>query len=388
MTKTHELEKDAHRAYRQFRVQDAALLWLQASEQSRELGNVADWYKFQVWAAEAFTVAQQYAKAMDLLLEVRMYEPPDRPNFEAWLAHKALFALVAATNPQIKRLQGYLNELRQLATQQTVPAGDMPELEGDVLFDQGKFSEARAAYEKAWVVYDDKGYVKYGKAFNAAKCCLQLGQIKPAKDWHDAGFGTQENYQTRLIDAAELELRIALAEPDWAALITLLSKLDDTCAGIQGDGSKNAVNQLSARVHLLYQTELDPMQPSHPAQQSLLRPLLDRKNVHTQFDYRLLMLDFRVAALRFIVGIPPVDDLYCVQPQAMPAKQRATLNKKQYQRGLQRALASCKQAERYGRRIDDLLQCDYRQQEVAKRLKRIQEISEYVSIAQEKANGS
>lgn len=388
MAKAKELNKDAWQAYQQSRYRDAVLLWLQASDKSRGLSNAADWYKYRVWAADALAETQQYVKAMDLLMEVRIHEPPDRPNYEAWLAQKRLIDIVKYTQPQHERLQSYLKELRQMANQQKVPAGDLPFLEGQLLDLQGRFSEACKAYEKVWSTHDGDGYVKFEVAFQAAKICLPLRQFKAAKDWQRACLGTKENYQGRFIRAAQVKLRIALAETNWTALRTLLSQYDDAGAGIQDDDYQNSLNHLGCLVHLLDQAALDPMLASHPAQQNLLRPLLDRKNVHTQFNYRLLVLDFRLAALRFVVGVAAVDDMYYAQPQQVPAKQTAKFDRKQYQHRLQRALASCKQAECYGRRIDSLLQCEYRQQEVAKRRQRIEEISEYVSTMEGKSNGN
>lgn len=382
MAKVSELDKDAWQAYRQSHFRDAALIWLQASDQSRELGNATDWYKYRFWVAEALNRAGHYAKALNLLLEIGLHEPADRPNYEASLAQTKLVQITLLTNPDYKQLQTYLYDYQQLTTRQKMPAGDLPHMQGKILFRQGFFNQALNAYEQAWQVYDNSGYVKYTKAFCAAECCLKLGQIKQAQDWLQAGVNTQENYQEGLNLAAALELQIALAVSTPSTLKTLpslLSQLDDMIIGSQAGEDHCILNEFSVRVHLLCQPQLDPMQASHLAQQSLLRPLQNRKDVHNQFEYRLLILDFRLAALRFLVGIAAVDDLYYAQSQVLPEKS-AIIDSSQCKKRLQRVLASHQQAKRYGGRIDKMLQCTYRQNEVTKRYQRIQEIAQYLGV--------
>jgi len=378
MSKPHELHKQAWKAYEASRYRDAALLWQQAADQSRELQRTADWFTCQVWAAEALKASSEYRQAFSLLLEAHLHEPADRPDYEAWIARKNIIEIGLATDPEYSRLRRYLDELQQLSQTQNTPAGDLPNIEGRIYAQQGNFTAALNAFEQAWQVHDGKGYMKYAHAFNAVSCCLALGKTKAARDWLQAGLQTQEQYQDRLILAARYELKIALAEGKWQTLPNLLSKLDDITAESQDGGDGDNLDQLATRVQLLTDPNQDPLKTNHPAHQSLLRPLFDRQSVHSQFDYRLLMLDFRLAALRFAVGIKPVDDFYYTKPQKIPhwqIKQPLPDTPKR----LQRALSSCQLAQQYGKRIDDLLQCDYRQQVVAKRRERIQEIADFIA---------
>ena len=178
--------------------------------------------------------------------------------------------------------------------------------------------------------------------------------------------------------AAILQLDIAIAEEWTADLIGALSEYDTAVAGTQSGNDCDKFNRYSVRVQLMTQAELDPMQPSHPAQQAVLRRLSSHKDVHDQFEYRILWLDFRLAVLRFALGIPAVDDQFYAQPQQMLITPKPC-DRFDQQRRFHRVLASCQQAEQYGRKLDQLLQTIYRQDLIAKRRVRIQAIQAWVA---------
>lgn len=378
MAKHIDLNRDALRAYRDGRSRDAALLWLKAAEAARALKDGTAWYKYRVWAANSFHQADENARAMDMLMEARLHEPPDRPDLEAWIAREDLIEITLNTHPDLTRLTAFLNELKAMATRQNAPAGDVPLLEGRILQGQGRHAEALASYERAWQVYDGRGYIKYNHASWAARCCLALARPAAARDWLAASRATNEDFQGRLVDETAIELRLglfhALTDAGTARLPALLRRLRDAAEGMQDHATQDLLSELGARVALLDPANGDPMAHDHPARRLLTRRLANARNVPGEYGRRALLVDFRLAALRFLVGMPPAEDYYYRQPHRLPASPpEIDMGEFRYRR--QRALAACRRAEVYGKRIDGLLKCGWRQKSVNKRRARIGEIA-------------
>nr|VFJ64905.1 MAG: Tetratricopeptide repeat-containing protein [Candidatus Kentron sp. FW] len=521
MPKPTELHQDAHRAYRDGQFRDAALLWLQASEAARELKDSAAWYQYRVWAADGFRCADEYARAMALLLEARLHEPPERPDYKAWVAQKVLLEITVNTHPARARLAEILEELEEMATRQNVPAGDIPLLEGWILRRQGRYTEALAAFERAWQRHDGRGFPKYALALWAAVCCLKLANPSAARDWLAASRKTGEDSQQRLVWEAMMALGLGLftarndeagdgppddptgapsdpgssveisratdrisrsarndsgkarndsgsdrndresdrnnretvistegrdlehekkpfahkifrfaqrispfghkisrfarndsgsgrndsgsggndsgssrkddaqdspARPSTRAethpprLPVLLRQLEDAAAGMQDHWTRDLLAGLGARVALLDPANGDPLARGHPARQLLTRRVSNRKDVHEQYSRRVLLVDFRLAALRFWAGMAPAEDLYYQRPQRLPESSPGVLtptrgNEEEFRRRQQRALAACDRADGYGKWLDGLLECDWRQRQIRERRARIEEIT-------------
>jgi hypothetical protein len=266
-----------------------------------------------------------------------------------------------------------------LAEVRTKP--DISSLAGDVFFRKKQLLEALEQYQKGWSEYDGKGgYAKYGFAFDAATCCLYLGQLHQAKDWLKAGEMVCDKYQAGVHEKVELNIQLALAEAQsFSSLPVLLRQLDNQAQVMQNNASKDTYNMLAVRVALLANPDLDPMQRHHPISPPLMQRLRHVKSVHEQYQYRLLLLDVRLAALRFCTRIAPVDDLYYARPQQLPAEKNA-IDMNQLRLRVQKALQTARQAERYGRKIDEMLECDWRQEEVQERCRRIMEIARHYSL--------
>ena len=93
------------------------------------------------------------------------------------------------------------------------------------------------------------------------------------------------------------------------------------------------------------------------------------------FTSCLGVLDFRLAALRYAVGIAPVDDLFYTKPQEVPVQVFPVAAAYDLAERLRKARASWNRARANARQLDDWLECGWRQERVEARRERIDQIA-------------
>lgn len=371
-----DLNKEARASYRQGRYDEAALVFRRAAAAALDIGNQAAWFEYTVWAALAKTEQGDLLAAMRLLLEARSQEPNDAPQYEAWLARKGQFEITFACAPELPRLQLLLQELQNYGARNHVPAADIECVEAELLLARGFWAKSLVCSESAWTKHDGKGTVKYGIACCAMAAATRLGHTAVAHEWLVVLQGCgNDNFSDKAFRNAEENLKLALAEKgSFATVEPLLRTLADHAISLQVNSITDRLRELSTRVHLLDALAGDPCSRHHPARSTLRQRPANRNSVFDRYAARLLVLDYRLAALRFVVGIPPVDDLYysCPQQTSLPAppKQIALIRKR-----LAKAHAAASWVRIYARHLDDVLECDWRQREIQARCTRINDIA-------------
>jgi hypothetical protein len=60
------------------------------------------------------------------------------------------------------------------------------------------------------------------------------------------------------------------------------------------------------------------IKPRHPARYRLAQRLHGKPDVYMVYDRRMLLVDYRLAAVRYAVGMQPVDDFWYTRPQTLP----------------------------------------------------------------------
>jgi hypothetical protein len=377
MAKPSELYNQGCRCYEGGKYREACLLFLQASDLAFAMQDQVSWYEYKGWAAVTLVAADEYSKAMVHLLELRLNEPANRSDLMAWTTKTNMVLIALTTRPVRAKLAEFMGELKDFSRIYNTPIADISYLEGQILRERGSLQSALLSSEKAWGSHNGQGIMKHSFALNAAECCLALNHLTQSKEWLLASIETNENTSDKNAVIAILNLKLALVELAPTQLLhKLMREFEDIVLLIQDKSWQDTLSEFNSRVALLTQPAVDPINNSHPAKQSLLQRILEYQNVHTQYERRILLSDFRLAALRYCVSIPPVDDLYYAKPQQLqpPSKD---LDIHELKKRLQRALSSCAKAERYGKKIDDMLECDWRQKAVQGRRERINEIAQY-----------
>lgn len=356
-----DLHTEAYDLYLCGKHSAAALTWARAKESARTLGDSAATFAAGFWEAHAWVRGGAHRRAWGLLLELLSDVPPDAPSYEYWLAQTSCFEIQLGLRPDLARLQRLLSDLEALAVRQTHPAADLHLIRGQLAFFQGSWVAALGHFARGWQAYDGNGYCKYGSAWWAFNCCLRLGRRPEANSWcqHLSVVNQDDRDEARQFLKAATLLR-ALEARDLAAVATCV---DNGCGR---ERHYELRGQLLMRDNSLDPLH-DPADHSHPARK--LAATTREQDVHTRYDNLLALVDYRLACLRFTAGMPAVDDLYYRQPDALP--ERITLAEPAtFQQQLQSFDFSWRMLQRLARRLDTLLQCDYRTQEAHSRRQR------------------
>ncbi len=378
MSRYDELHEEAYSLYRANRHTEAALLFRQAAADALEIGNRVSWYTNMVWMIVSKVNEGDFTTALNYLLEARSHEPEDAPSNEVWRSRKKQYEILAKINPKRLQLEVILEDLHTYSRSHSIPISDLHQIKADLLKRVGDWSKALAEYEVSWQTYEDGGYFKSMIAFDASLMAMNLGCFNVSRDWIEElktidHKDEKDSAQVKVWET-QLPVLLGLAEGySFPDLSLLLRNYKEAAYGGHAREVSDELRELTVRVHLINH-KADPADRFNPAYVALCRRLLSRNNVHKYFEGRLLFLDYRLATLRFITGIPPVDDLYYCYPQSQA--QSATPERFELIRNrLLRVRQAVRWALVYARYVDQMLECDWRQQEVQKRVERINEIA-------------
>jgi hypothetical protein len=333
------------------------------------------WYRHTVWSVVATIQQGNLPVALALLISARQEEPEGAPDYEAVLVRKKLFEITLESRPVFEQLAERIDDLRRFAANHEFPAGELSYLNGLLQFARGDWTAALASSEDAYRDYADLGSIRSGKALMAALCCLRLGLFPACQDWIASMAGYDQEWAENAIWQAELSIRLALASNGQISDITRsLRVLMDRSTGSQDVEVANEVRGLTMRVNLLDQNNGDPAAPHHPSRQELKRRLAPAFSVANRYGAHLLLLDYRLACLRFVAGVSPVDDLYYNQDQEIPVSVPA-VDAAEFASRLRKARKTAQWTLRYAQKLDTMLECDWREKELLTRIERIEQIA-------------
>jgi len=91
------------------------------------------------------------------------------------------------------------------------------------------------------------------------------------------------------------------------------------------------------------------------------------------YERRLLLVDYRLAVVRYAVGIPPVDDLWYTRPQTLPDTM-SRLDRDDFQKRVFHTRRALRRAMIYAEYLDGCWECSWRQEEIRGREERLNEI--------------
>lgn len=359
------LDKEARALYWAGKYSAASLTWARGREAARTLGDHSAAFKAGFWEANAWRWEGDLHRALSLLLLLLSEEPPDAPAFERWEAHELSFEVQIALRPEIGRVRRLLADLEDLALRQAHPSGDLHYCRGELAFYQGDREQALRHYARGWQAHDGQGFASHMFAWKALMCNLHLVRRPDAESWwRHLSVTNQDKYEEarRMLKAATLIL--ALEAGNFAAVAACV---DNGC----GWNWFELRGQLLLRGRSLDPLH-DPIDSSHPARK-LAAP--ERKqDVHDRYDNLLALVDYRLACLRYAAGLPAVDDLYYRQPDVLPPRITPT-DPEKFRMQKRSFDFTCHLLQRHARRIDALLECDWRTHEVNTRRQRAEAIA-------------
>jgi tetratricopeptide (TPR) repeat protein len=358
---------DAHRALNH---RYATLLFRQAAEQAREYRDELLWFKATVWAAESQYSMDNFREALSLVLAARAEEPPGT-GFDHWLCRKLHFKVSLGWEPVNDNLACILSELEQFSDQNDVPKHDLHILRAELSKQRGRWDEALVHFERAVAEYDSTagGATKFWTAYLAVDCCLILQRLNAAEDWIKAIYDKSEWDEgwDKAIRSFQASSRLSLARArhaPYSEMSRLLRELEELSSGIDESILCDKIRNQRLRVAALDPAGGDPIRSTHPSR-NVSRDFSSKQlNCHSRFDQTLLILDYRLACLRFAVNIAPVDDEFDKKP---PPLELALVEQPDFGLRLRKANAALRAARSRATKLDKMLQCDWRTKEVEAR---------------------
>jgi hypothetical protein len=400
MAKYHNLVEEAIALSSDGQYLSAHLTFLQAAQVAKETG---DWEERLVSLGNALIAGNRAnirpRAKLSLLLDVRsqMNERPDSiprnlgVDFKACMAAD-YFDFLADFRPSRKDLESSLRDIvgHHIA--------DVHYYWSKFHSMRGEFDLASERSELAWATYDSKrdgGSRMHTPVYllSAFEDFLDAGSLQKASQWLSAARREVDQQPCLNCEANVLsdELLYGLATRETLPVIRKRLRAYESHIGrLQRTDARNF---LGIRVELLDPSNGDPAARSHPARQAFCRRLPgDGNSITDRFNRALLHLDIRIAALRFAVGREPEVDLFePIQKSHRPNMMRSWMsgistpfnskqtNVKESNSGvsdrIRRARVVGHYAGRLAKSIDDLLECDWRQNSVGRRIGFIDEIA-------------
>jgi hypothetical protein len=248
------------------------------------------------------------------------------------------------------------------------------------MYQQGRLNEALEQAELAWAKYN-WGFLRSTFADQATRYNLQLSRVDSAKHWYDIMLVIEQesskdyrNLKACRIFRHAAQVLLALWEQRYNDVDSSVRGLAQQLEGTQEAKWWTIYRELSVRNFLLQQRYGDPLLPNHPALIMLASHSLRDKTVFAVYERSRLFLDYRLAALRFAVGIEAVDDYAYAKKQTI-SKGRLILGLTDVQDRILRTRRAGEKALRAAQYLDDCFRCEWRRNQIQQRLERLEEIA-------------
>jgi hypothetical protein len=380
MSHFQSIYEEAQVLHRRGRFYDAAVMFMHSHNIAEENGMKPESSTAVVWAAISWAEASNPFTSYSLLIDITRFENTSEDRLalnERWLAKKYVLKISSSHFPELETIQKRLASLKQFQKDYPeLPLSDCYELAGDLLSFQGQWQAALREYELAWVQSNDSDCAKYEKANKAAYCNLHLGKLSVANHWcsligESNTHGSVNNIISD-IGWCTLQANFALYAGDYTQAEIDATEAEEIQEMVQyGAGGPFTIHVRT----LLLQMDLgDPAAPNHPARFQLRQRFHRQPNVFEIYDRILLLADYRLACVRYTLGIFPVDDFWYQQPQQYPTDLPPNFQLQNFKRRVQVAHRAIRRALEQAAKTDSYFQCHWRQEIVQQRQTRLDEI--------------
>lgn len=367
MASYEELHSEAFQAYRSGQCRYASLKFQEAATRARALNDEGNWFSSTVWAAEAEYLLGRYSLAQSLLLRSAM-RVSDNRDFERWIYYRLRFLVSAQWRPRKQDLAAAIDNLKEELRRFRYARRDFDYCRLLFFQMQGEWQAALACGEKAFHEDDSEGVVQLEVARMCADLCIRLKRYSAAEEWIEA-IHVESEWRRGwnefiLVRQSECRLRLARARGDDIATVNKrLRDFKEKARVVDDFNSAFARTDAELRVSLADPACGDPAQPWHPARVICRARLATPLNIHHRYTWHLHVLDYRLACVRYGLGLPAVDEEHQGPPEA-PLTVTPGVD---HRRSLQRAEVALFRVIRFAARLDGMLVCAWRMAEVARR---------------------
>ena len=370
----YELQTEACNACRDEHYRKKALLSEQVQRLAQQQGYIEQGFKSGVCAADGWTLAGHPLRALTLLTDLLKKIPSSVDPKDVWGARRRAFDISLCWNPQLKVLQRRLAELKKMADDNTrLSQSDVHHFSGNLLQAQGRYSEALKQWELAWTKHDENSYAKFQKAEYAIIVNLHLGDFAAARRWCELLGQTNIGMASSRVAWHVSQVHLTLWQQYTEESEEQACTAEEEAEGLQEPDCQQEAMAIRVRA-LLLQTNLgDPIAPRHPARYRLAQRLHGKPEVEMVYERRLLLVDYRLAAVRYVVGMQPVDDFWYTRPQTLPDTM-PTLDRYDFQKRVFHTRRALRRAMVQAEYLDECWECTWRQEEIRGREARLDEI--------------
>jgi hypothetical protein len=362
----------------------AHLTFLEAASAARFQG---DFETYLIQMANAFNMGCRArlnsATRLRILVDIRSTmnaHPEALPtdllvDFRSWV-WREFFDYLLDNKPIRRNLEECISNMAGLST-------------ADLLHQKSRLHAARGAHalaleaaERSWAEYDGSGTNLHAGAIilRAVHAHLDTKDSVAAEAWLQVARrrARADSCLNCEINAASAAVDVALAR--LAPVGEMYSILAEHESLARRAASLPQTHHSAVRVQLLDPILGDPGKSSHPARNMLTgRKPGDDRSPSRGYAHALMVLDFRLAALRYSAQLDPAEDLYYRYVPALPQR-IVPNNRAEFARRLEKARTAMKWVMRYAVRLDTMLECTMRQDEVTARGGRIESLAERAKL--------
>ncbi|WP_417393750.1 hypothetical protein [Gimesia chilikensis] len=363
----------AYETYRQGRFAEAGVLAGQLCKEAKKAGSDGMAFQLGLLEVQSLLSAGKPLGALNRLLSMESWKTPQHESL--FDMRKQTFNLLRSYNPNVTQLETRLAELESLARRALDGVvADFRLYEYLFLIDQGKDEKALNAIELAW---SERGTATMNHAHStAAFGCLANLRLKrraQAEEWvkiiERDGEITCLGYRS---DLAECQAQLALFDGRVEDVFHYGLQQRRVAREYQDVIRVQEAVEIQVRSLLIDGTNGDPVDRTSGVLDVLKHDPPGKRSVQLEFTFSLLILDIRLAAVRWAVGMQPAEDFWYQSPQVVASELRVV--KDEVIRRIEKAKAAIRRTDKIARRVDQAFGCDWRQETVHRRSKRLQEV--------------
>lgn len=296
-----------------------------------------------------------------------------------WDLRRQRFDWLRCFRPQASKLEQELAAMETLFQHhQYLPAADLWRCRAVLARGRGNHAEALHWLERAWYRHDGRGLTRSILAHNAGCAALELEDLHTAHVWLTQLHSCKESREDAQAGEADLATRVSLWEGDHLALQRQAKLLHPHAHPFEQSIWWRRTAALGVRVLLLDSTLGDPQKPDHPARYQLCHPPVVEWEADERFHRALLVVDYRLACLRFSLGLSPAEDLFYRQLPFSRGGLHSRISHTAIQVRIGRVYVALGRASRVASWLDAAYGCQWRQDLIKgreARLRNLQQLS-------------